>query len=440
VLVSILDESQKSIEDLTQTESSNKGILSRIRGEFDFIKGNLLLLYLGSFIIDFTGEMAFTYYSLYVKALGGTVATVGLISSVQQIVSAFTGFPGGYIADKHGRKQILWTMTLFMGFATLFYVFAPNWETILIGAALKGVASIYTPAFNALVMDSIPPEKRGTGFSVIQLINSASTTPSPLIAGFLYANYGLITGTRIAFGIATIGIFVAALFRMRIKETVEDAEPLNGSELVKSLSGAKVFIEGINVWRYVPRTVFITFIIQALFIVPNSMFNVSFVFYIIDELNIAPVNLAYIFSILSVSIVLLAIPCGKLVDKYGKRRSLLAGWILIAVAAPFLIWGDYIRLIIVMPIIALVNIIFNSAISSLYAELVPIEHRGKISGSRNFFILILGSIGSILGGYIYDNISHFYSLYTIWLATIPLFILTYAFIKEPKKENITVTN
>ncbi len=435
-----MDEGKSMPEGALEAEAPKKGILSRLRGEFDFIKGNILLLYVGSFIADFTGEMAFTYYSLFVTALGGTVATVGLISSVQQVITAFVSFPGGYIADKHGRKKILWTMTVFMAFATMFYVFAPNWQTILLGAVLRGLASIYNPAFNALVMDSIPPEKRGTGYSVIQLINSASTTPSPLLAGLLYVNFGLITGTRIAFAFAALGLLVAALLRMRIKETVVDAEPLNGRELVKSLSGAKVFVEGLNVWRKVPRTVLVILLIQALFMLPNSMFNVSFIFFIIDELGVAPVNLAFIFSALSVSIVVLAIPCGKMVDKYGKRKSLLASWVLIAIAAPFLVWGDFVRLMISMPIIALVNIIFGSAISSLYADLVPIEHRGKIAGSRNFFILILASVGSILGGYIYDNVSHYFSLYFIWFATVPLLLLTYAFIKDPERHEINGLN
>ena len=430
-----MDEGKNESEGTLEAEAPKKGILGRLRGEFDFIKGNILLLYVGSFIADFTGEMAFTYYSLFVTALGGTVATVGLISSVQQVITAFISFPGGYIADKHGRKKILWTMTIFMAFATMFYVFAPNWQTILLGAVLRGLASIYNPAFNALVMDSIPPEKRGTGYSVIQLINSASTTPSPLLAGLLYVNFGLITGTRIAFAFAALGLLVAALLRMRIKETVVDAEPLNGRELVKSLSGAKVFVEGLTVWRKVPRTVLV-----ILLMLPNSMFNVSFIFFIIDELGVAPVNLAFVFSALSVSIVVLAIPCGKMVDKYGKRKSLLVSWVLIAIAAPFLVWGDFVRLMISMPIIALVNIIFGSAISSLYADLVPIEHRGKIAGSRNFFILILASVGSILGGYIYDNVSHYFSLYFIWFATVPLFLLTYAFIKDPEKHEINGLN
>jgi len=156
-------EGKSESEGALEADAPRKGILSRLRGEFDFIKGNLLLLYVGSFIADFTGEMAFTYYSLYVTALGGTVATVGLISSVQQVITAFTSFPGGYIADKHGRKKILWSMTLFMAFATLFYVFAPNWQTILLGAALRGLASIYNPLSTPSSWTQYPPRSGGRG-------------------------------------------------------------------------------------------------------------------------------------------------------------------------------------------------------------------------------------------------------------------------------------
>ena len=166
--------------------------LGRVRSEFSFIRGNYLLLIAGSLITDFSGELAGTYFPLYFKALGGTASTFGLINSLFSIMSALVRFPGGYIADKHGRKQILWSMTLLTGFAYLFYVFAPSWEFIIIGVIIRGLGSIYIPAFNALTMDSIPPENRGTGYSIIHMISSASTTPSPLIAGYLFTTYGLM--------------------------------------------------------------------------------------------------------------------------------------------------------------------------------------------------------------------------------------------------------
>ncbi|MCJ7730703.1 hypothetical protein MUP51_00155 [Candidatus Bathyarchaeota archaeon] len=54
-------------------------------------------------------------------------------------------------------------------------------------------------------------------------------------------------------------------------------------------------------------------------------------------------------------------------------------------------------------------------------------------GSKSFFSLIAVSGGSILGGLIYDNISHALPIYIFWAVNIPCFILTWLFIKEPEK-------
>ena len=414
-----------------------KEFSGKIRSEFSFIKGNYLLLLLGSLITDFSIEMAGTYFPLYFKELGGTATTLGLVNSVFSVSSALVRFPGGYIADKYGRKSILWSMTMLTGFSYLFYIFAPSWEIILIGVTIRGLASIYTPAYSALTMDSVPPENRGTGFSIIHMITSASTTPSPLIAGLLYTTYGLMTGTRISYTIVVITFIIAAILRSRITETVENAETINTTKIIKSFTGVTAFKEGLKVWMIVPRTVQALLGIQILFNLFNAMFNIVFIYYLIDEILVSPENLAVLFTVVSMSVIILAIPCGKLVDKYGKRNSMLFSYTLMAAAMPLLIWGNYYYVLLLAPVIALINIIYGASISSLYADLVPIEHRGKISGSSGFILLLVGSLGQILGGYLYDNVSHVLPLNLFWASTIPAFLLTFFFIKNPEKHEIT---
>ena len=186
-----------------------------------------------------------------------------------------------------------------------------------------------------------------------------------------------------------------------------------------------------------PRTVQALLGIQIVFNFFNAMFNVVFVYYMIDELLIDPENFAFLFTIVSISVIILAIPCGKLVDKYGKRHSLLFTYGLMAVAMPLLIWGDLYKVLVLAPIIALINIVYGASISSLYADLVPIEHRGKIAGSSGFILLLIASLGQIVGGYLYDNISHVLPLNLFWASTVPAFLLTYIFIKNPEKHEIT---
>lgn len=49
-------------------EAEKKGLFE----SFSFIRGNFLIILTGMLLIDFTREMANTYYPLYVTRLGGT--------------------------------------------------------------------------------------------------------------------------------------------------------------------------------------------------------------------------------------------------------------------------------------------------------------------------------------------------------------------------------
>ncbi len=78
-------------------------LVERLRFEFSFVKGNFKILVLSWILVDFAREIPSTYYGLYVRALGGSAATVGFISFVSMITQSLVQLPGGYLADKYGR-------------------------------------------------------------------------------------------------------------------------------------------------------------------------------------------------------------------------------------------------------------------------------------------------------------------------------------------------
>ena len=428
------DESQDLSGSQTEDRKKAKGLLSRFASEFSFIRGNFLIIIIGWLITDFTAEMAGTYYPLYIQALGGTVATVGLIGSISSVIRALVGFPGGYLADKYGRKRLITSMTFLVSFAFLFYAFAPNWQTILLGAIIRNLCYIYLPAFDAMVMDSLPSERRGMGYSIINLITLVSTTPSPLIAGLLYLKFGLTTTTRIGYVFVMVSFMIAGLLRLRLKETMKEAPQIDRKELLRSFAGARVFVEGIKVWKEVPRTALTLLIISFIFGIPNAMSNVVLVFWVTRDRGFSLVDLSLCLTLLSICMILFSLPIGKLVDKFGKKKPLLLAYILLALTMPLLLYGDFFKILIGLPFIGLHDIIFSTAISALYADVIPQEHRGKISGSRSFFWLISGSIGGIVGGILYDNVSHQLPLLIFWASALPAFLLTLLFIKEPPKK------
>ena len=419
-----------SVED--EGEGAPQGLLQRLRSEFDFVQGNFLVMVMSWLFLDFFTELPGTYYPLYVKALGGTASSIGLIGAIQHVAIALVQIPGGYLTDKYGRRWLIASMTFVAAFARLFYAYAPIWEWIMVGAVISGFCSIYQPALGAIVADSLPKEKRGMGFSIINLITSVSTTPAPLIAGYLFTLYGLVPSMRLTYKLVFMGFIVAAIFRTRLKETVKNPAKINLKEMLGEYPVS--LRESVNVWRLVPAAVFVLFLISVITSFASGLFQPVLTLYIVKDLGIGEVELSYIMTALPVTMILLALPAGKMVDRVDKRVPIMLSFVLWGAAILLLVYGDFYRLILSMMLVGLLMILVNSATSALSAELVPREHRGKVNGSRGFFAMIAAALGQLTGGWLYDNVSHQMPFLIELLLIIPPIVMAWLWLKTPEAE------
>ena len=78
-------------------------ILARLKNEFSFVRGNILINTITLTVILITAAIPYTYYPKYIEGLGGTPYIVGIIGSASYATLALVQIPGGYIADRHGR-------------------------------------------------------------------------------------------------------------------------------------------------------------------------------------------------------------------------------------------------------------------------------------------------------------------------------------------------
>ncbi|MEM2988113.1 MAG: MFS transporter, partial [Candidatus Bathyarchaeia archaeon] len=248
-------------------------VIQRLKQEFSFIKGNYAVLVVSWILLDFASEIPAAYYALYVLGLGATETILGIIGLFQFLALASMQFPGGYIADRFGRKWIICLMTFGVALSYFFYALAPSWHFILIGAVLMAVFnSTYQPALMAMIADSLPPEKRGMGFGIVTLIASASTTPGPIVAALLYSRFGLMDGMRIGYGIVVALFLTAAFLRVfRLKETIKTAERPSISDLWKNYPAAVK--QSLEVWKRVSRSLF--YLVWSLIIVQFGFSAVS---------------------------------------------------------------------------------------------------------------------------------------------------------------------
>jgi len=98
----------------------------------------------------FASPIPNTYAGKYFKdVLGADDFTLGVIGFAGSIALALVQFPGGYLADKHGRRWLVYTMTFGVAFSSIFFVLAPSWQFIVIGSMIQNFC--LPSSFSALV-------------------------------------------------------------------------------------------------------------------------------------------------------------------------------------------------------------------------------------------------------------------------------------------------
>ena len=404
------------------------GVLSR---EFSFITGNYRILVVSWIIMDLAMEMPTPNFQYYVQALGGTGVALGMIGFADFLAMAVVAFPGGYLADKYGRRWLITTMTFGMALSFLFFALAPTWHFILLGSIVSSLCLIYQPALFAMVQDSLPLERRGMGSSIIQLIQGTFNTPGPVIAGFLLLQFGLVTSMRIVYLIMTVLFLIAAVWRLRLKETITNGESIRFSYFISSYP--KAIKESFSVWKAVPRSMFWLFVGQTLVMFGMSLTLVINALYARDVLLIPEEQWWLVFVPLLLTMVLASIPIGKMVDKIGRKIPLVLGLFVFGAATLIFVNGNLLTVMISMSLFGIAQLLAMSAAIALSTDLVHPENRGKVNGFVNFMGYIMMGLGMLLGNYLYVNFIPQLPFYVTLGLIVPEFLIVLFLVHEPKK-------
>jgi MFS family permease len=377
------------------------GLIDFLKREFSFITGNYRILIISWIIMDLAMEMPVPNYQYYVQALGGAGLALGIIGFANFLAMAAVAFPGGYLADKCGRRWLVSTMTFGLALSYIFFALAPTWHYILIGTIIQSLClSTYQPALFALVQDSLPPERRGVGSSLIQMIHGTFNTPGPIIGGLLLLRFTLVDSMRIVYSLVMILFLIAAMWRLKLKETMENAEPMRLRYIFSSYPSAVK--ESFGVWKTIPRSVLWLVSVQIIFMFSNALVTVINAVYARDVLGIPETIWWITFVPLLLTMMAASVPVGKMVDRFGCKIGLMLGPVTLAVGLLLFVHGNFYTIMISMILLGLVFLMIMSSAMALSAELVRPENRGKVRGFLNFMGYISTGVGMLLGNYFYN--------------------------------------
>jgi len=418
--------------------------IDRIRGENAVLSGNFLVLMITWILMYSTQPIPDTYSSkFFVESLGATTFLLSVMFFIGSLAIAFVQIPGGYLADKHGRKWLIATMTFGLAAGYLCFMLAPSWQFIVLGLVIQNLCLIYQPALMAMMLDSLHPDKRGTGMNFQSVLMDLIAIPAPLIAAALvcingnYDSNGSILGMRIAYSIVLVAYLAAATLRIKLKETLPTGGNSDRPQIWQAFKNyGTIFWESWQVWKKVPRS---AYYILWTTVATNGLVvacQIYLVLYATNVLGLSGAQYAVAAAFMLGSPALPALWIGFRMDSAGRKRFLILGYVLYIPAMLIFVTADFNLLLLSFFLLGLGNMLRSNSAQVILGDLVPREHRGKAVGSLQFLMYLTQAFVYLLVGFLYSYVATWLPFLLLAAASVPLAIVVALKIPEPNAKEV----
>ena len=354
---------------------------------------NLISVWFGCFFTGLAISQILPFLPLYISQLGVTSHEAlsmwsGLTFSVTFLISAIVSPMWGSLADRKGRKLMLLRASLGMAIAILLQAFATNvWQLFLLRGVM-GLTSGYIPNAMALVASQVPRERSGWALSTLSTAQISGVIGGPLMGGFIADHVGLRAVFCITAALLVVS-FLVTLFLIKegVRPTIKKSERLSGKAVFASLSHPALVIS----------LFFTTMVIQlcngsigpilALFI--KSM--------VPDSSNIAFLS-GLIASVPGISALISAPRLGKLGDRIGTERILMATLIFAVVLFFAMSWVTTpLQLGVLRFLLGFADGAMLPAVQTLLVKYSSDQITGRIFGYNQSFMYLGNVAGQLMG-------------------------------------------
>ena len=100
------------------------------------LERNVSLASAAVFILGLGEELWKKFLPKYLEALGASTGIIGLFGTAQDFFDAVYQYPGGWIADRFGRRRAFLIFVLLASAGYVIYVLSPSWPFVFAGLAL----------------------------------------------------------------------------------------------------------------------------------------------------------------------------------------------------------------------------------------------------------------------------------------------------------------
>jgi MFS family permease len=281
--------------------------------------------------------------------------------------------------------------SLFLGLT----VFAPNWQVVALASLLSGIVVFQFPAYASLIADSLSPASRGRGIGLLNTVSSSLAIFAPYLAGIIIERYSPNLGMRILYTAMLVTSLAAVIIQRRyLKETTAvERQPLQFAALLKALSQAYRGIPALA--RQMSPPLRMLAVVIVLSFMAHAMTGAFWVVFATERIGLSAAEWGLILLVEAVVRLVLFLPAGLLVDRWGRTASLAAALVISTLVTPlFVVLHGFTAILLVRAALSVAFVLAIPACTALMADLVPSQVRGQMMAAIGQGGIMLGAVGS----------------------------------------------
>ena len=353
---------------------------------------NVIYLGLVSFFADISAEMVYPIVPLYLtSAFGATPASVGIIEGIAESTASLLKVFSGYIADKYRKKKPI----AFVGYAAgLIYkvalLTAGSWVGVLGARVIDRIGKgIRTAPRDVMVSESAEKGQTGMSFGVHKALDMAGSAIGILIAYLLLKGANGNYNYRQVFVISMIPAVLSLVVFIKIKEKKDE----------------RIVREREPFWRNFERLnsqLKLYLFAVILFTLGNS--SNAFLLLRAKSVGFDDTAVILLYFIYNISASLLSIPAGRRSDKVGRKRLLVAGYMVFAVVYfGFAFAFNEVFMIILFILYGAHTAMIAGVERAFIAEISPKELKGTMLGLHSTVVGIALLPASSIAGVLWTS-------------------------------------
>ncbi|HEY3129451.1 MAG TPA: MFS transporter [Acidobacteriota bacterium] len=375
------------------------------------LERNISVTLMAIVIVGMGEELWTRFLPKYLELLGATAWIIAAYGTLRDLLDAVYQYPGGWLADRLGRRAALMLFTLLAMIGYGFYLFSPGWKWILAGTFfVMAWSSLTLPALFAIIGDNLPPSRRAVGFGVQAFLKRVPMILAPPLGGWLIARLGMSRGVKACL-MATLALALLAILVVQRYYVEKHVSGLDGGRFRA-------------IWQDMDTHLKRLLVADCLARWAEGIPKVFIVLYVLDVLRGSAVQFGWFVSLQTITSIVVYIPIARLADRMNRKPFVLLTFAFFALFPLALVISGSLFWLSLAFVIGGLREIGEPARKALIVDLAKKSARGRSVG---MYYLIRGLVvfpASLVGGWLWaaDARRPFYAAFVIGL----LGLATYA--------------